>query len=58
MRRSPLAVNPTGGAEARRVFTQPALHDNLMGRIVDPVTPREYAQGMEAREGQSGGARK
>ena len=38
---------PDRGAEARRVVTQPALHDDLMEQICGP---REYASGMEARE--------
>ncbi len=41
---SPSATSPTGGAEARRVFTQPALHDDLMGRRHDThVTDAGFA---------------
>ncbi|MGH8659830.1 MAG: group II intron reverse transcriptase/maturase, partial [Gammaproteobacteria bacterium] len=54
MRYSPLAVNPTGGAEARRVFTQPTLHDNLMERIVDPANMRRAWKRVKANQGAPG----
>ena len=49
----PLA-NPNGGDALRRGVTQPALHDDLMERVLDS---RERAAGMEAGEGQQGCAR-
>ncbi len=49
-----LVVNPSGGAEARRVFTQPALHDNLMERIVDPANMRRAWKRVKANQGAPG----
>jgi len=54
VRYSPLAVNPTGGAEVRRVFTQPALHDDLMERIVDPANMRRAWKCVKANQGAPG----
>ena len=51
---SPSATSPTGGAEARRVFTQPALHDDLMGRIVDPANMRRAWKHVKANQGAPG----
>jgi hypothetical protein len=52
---SPSATSPTGGAEARRVFTQPALHDDLMGRIMDPANMRKAWKRVKARAPDSDG---
>jgi len=30
-------LNPTGGVDDRRCVTQPALHDDLMARVLDHV---------------------
>ena len=51
---SPSATSPTGGAEARRVFTQPALHDDLMGRIMDPANMRRAWKRVKANQGAPG----
>ena len=48
---SPSATNPTGGAEARRVVTQPALHDDLMGRMMDPANMRRAWKRVKANKG-------
>ncbi len=52
--RSPSATSPTGGAEARRVGTQPALHDDLMGRIMDPANMRGAWKRVKANQGAPG----
>ncbi|MGH8614752.1 MAG: group II intron reverse transcriptase/maturase, partial [Gammaproteobacteria bacterium] len=51
---SPSALSPTGGAEVRRVFTQPALHDDLMERIVDRANMRRAWKRVKANQGASG----
>jgi RNA-directed DNA polymerase len=51
---SPSATSPTGGAEARRVFTQPALHDDLMGRMMDPANMRRAWKRVKANKGAPG----
>ena len=51
---SPSATNPTGGAEARRVVTQPALHDDLMERIVDRANMRRAWKRVKANKGAPG----
>ncbi|MGH7261710.1 MAG: group II intron reverse transcriptase/maturase [Nitrospiraceae bacterium] len=51
---SPSALSPTGGAEARRVFTQPALHDDLMERIVDRANMRRAWKRVKANKGAPG----
>lgn len=51
---SPSATNPTGGAEARRVFTQPALHDDLMGRMMDSANMRKAWKRVKANKGAPG----
>jgi RNA-directed DNA polymerase len=52
---SPSATSPTGGAEARRVVTQPALHDDLMERIVDRANMRRAWKRVKANKGAPGG---
>lgn len=54
MRHPSLVANPTGGAEARRVLTQPALHDDLMGRIVEPANMRRAWKRVKANQGAPG----
>ena len=54
MTHSPSATNPTGGAEARRVGTQPALHDDLMGRMMDPANMRRAWKRVKANKGAPG----
>ena len=51
---SPSALSPTGGVEARRALTQPALHDDLMGRIVDPANMRRAWKRVKANQGAPG----
>jgi RNA-directed DNA polymerase len=51
---SPSATSPTGGAEARRVVTQPTLHDDLMGRIVDRANMRRAWKRVKANKGAPG----
>ena len=51
---SPSATSPTGGAEARRVVTQPALHDNLMERMMDPANMRRAWKRVKANKGAPG----
>ena len=51
---SPSATSPTGGAEARRVFTQPALHDDLMEQIVDRANMRRAWKRVKANKGAPG----
>ena len=48
---SPSATSPTGEAEVRRVGTQPALHDDLMGRIMDRARARARDWPCLARRG-------
>ncbi len=51
---SPSALSPTGGAEARRVVTQPALHDDLMEQIVDRANMRRAWKRVKANKGAPG----
>jgi RNA-directed DNA polymerase len=51
---SPSATSPSGGAEARRVVTQPALHDGLMERIVDRANMRRAWKRVKANKGVPG----
>jgi len=51
---SPSATSPTGGAEARRVVTQPALHDDLMEQIVDRANMRRAWKRVKANKGAPG----
>ena len=48
------AANPIGGAEVRRVGTQPALQDELMGRVVDPANMRRAWKRVKANQGAPG----
>jgi len=54
VRHPSLVANPTGGAEARRGLTQPALHDELMGRIVDAANMRRAWKRVKANQGAPG----
>ena len=46
--------NPTGGVVDRRDLTQPALHDELMGRIVEPANMRGAWKRVKANQGAPG----
>jgi RNA-directed DNA polymerase len=47
-------LNPIGGAGERRVSTQPALHDNLMVRVVAPANLRRAWKQVKANRGSPG----
>jgi RNA-directed DNA polymerase len=47
-------TNPTGGAEARRGGTQPALHVDLMEQVVAPENMRRAWRQVKANKGASG----
>jgi RNA-directed DNA polymerase len=47
-------MNPTGGADDRRCATQPALHDDLMARVLDPVNLRRAWKRVKANRGAPG----
>jgi len=47
-------MNPTGGATERRVFTQPALHDDLMVRVLAPQNLRRAWKRVKANRGVPG----
>lgn len=46
--------NPTGGAEARRSDTQPALHVELMEQVVAPQNMRRAWRQVKANKGAPG----
>lgn len=48
------ATNPTGGATERRVPTQPALHDDLMERVLAPENLRRAWKRVKANRGAPG----
>jgi len=47
-------MNPTGGVEARRWATQPALHDEVMARVLDPENLRRAWKRVKANRGAPG----
>ena len=47
-------VNPSGGVGDRRRPTQPALHDDLMARVVDSANRRRAWQQVKANQGAPG----
>ena len=47
-------MNPTGGAEARRSGTQPALHVDLMEQVVAPQNMRRAWRQVKANKGAPG----
>ena len=54
MTHSPSTTNPTGGAGARRVDTQPALDHQLMERVVDPANVQRAWKQVRANHGAPG----
>ena len=54
MHDSHAAMNPTGGAEARRRRTQPALHVDLMERVVEPGNLHRAWRQVKANRGAPG----
>jgi len=54
VRHSRAAANPTGGAEAGRDRMQPALHDQLMERIVSAHNLRRAWKRVKANQGVPG----
>jgi len=48
------APNPSGGADARRAPLRPALHDDLMARIVAPENVRRAWKRVKANRGAPG----
>ena len=49
-----VASNPTGGAKARRCTTQPALHEELMQRVLAPGNLRRAWKRVKANRGAPG----
>ena len=47
-------MSPTGGADGRRCDTPPALHDDLMGRILDPAKLRRAWKRVKTNRGAPG----
>ena len=54
MTHSPPTTNPSGGAGARRVDTQPALDNQLMERVVDPANVQRAWKQVRANHGAPG----
>jgi RNA-directed DNA polymerase len=51
---STATTNPTGGAEARRRTTQPALHDQLMEAVLSPANLKRAWRRVKANRGAPG----
>lgn len=51
---STATLSPTGGAEARRRITQPALHDNLMEAVLSPDNLKRAWRRVKANRGAPG----
>ena len=49
-----VALNPTGGAKARRCATQPALHEKLIERVLAPGNLRRAWKRVKANRGAPG----
>lgn len=47
-------MNPSGGADDRRGITQPALHDDLMARVLDSANLRRAWKRVKANRGAPG----
>jgi RNA-directed DNA polymerase len=45
------SLNPTGGDALRRGATQPALHDDLMARVVDRTNLQRAWKRVKANKG-------
>ena len=54
MGHSPPSPNPTGGDVSRRGLTQPALHEELMARVVDSANMRRAWKRVKANKGAPG----
>lgn len=54
MNHSVLTWNPNGGADDRRAFTQPTLHDDLMVRVVAPENLESAWKQVKANRGAPG----
>jgi RNA-directed DNA polymerase len=48
------SLNPTGGDVSRRGLTQPALHEELMARVLDSANVRRAWKRVKANKGASG----
>jgi len=48
------ALNPNGGAGVRRASMQPALHDDLMVRVMEPANLRRAWKRVKANRGAPG----
>jgi RNA-directed DNA polymerase len=49
-----MVSNPTGGAKARRCATQPAVHEELMQRVLAPGNLRRAWKRVKANRGAPG----
>lgn len=54
MANSNSTTNPTGGAEARRCTTQPALHDNVMEAALSPANLHQAWRRVKSNRGAPG----
>ncbi|SCZ67828.1 RNA-directed DNA polymerase, partial [Thiohalomonas denitrificans] len=54
MSHSSPSPNPTGGDVSRRGFMQPALHEELMARVLDSANVRRAWKRVKANKGTPG----
>ena len=54
MNDSASTTNPLGGADSRRGVMQPALHDDLMARVLDPENLQRAWKRVKANRGAPG----